>query len=273
MMKGFTSIVLSVAIVLGFAPIARAGGLLSMEPGPVDFSGGFDGKVSDDGRVLQLITPGSHPWFVNSFFRPEQYKIDCQTPYVLSRAETTRNDNPEIHEYRACRIIEAPVVTKDFLEGLKSNGFRYSLSFSSVDGHNQRGLIFWTGGGVEQGKPPSQQGFARIQGVDWRDQYKPAARCVDTEGKCSWRYFEHGDAFGAFIRRFPSPDRENAARVFQEVGFDPLRREAITGATIVIDSWLGAARQRASSACDIDVQNPPTEREGPSCSLAKSLTR
>lgn len=275
MKKSFSRIVLPFVVALGLLPTARAGGLLSMEPGPVDFSGGFDGRASDDGRVLQLVTPGSHPWFVNTFFSPDQYKVDCETPYVLSRAEMTKNDDTQIHEYRVCRIVQAPIVTTEFLDGLKSRGFRYSLSFSYANGHSQRGLIFWTSGGAEQGRPPGQQGFARIQGVEWRDQYQPAARCVDTEGKCSFRYFEHGDAFGAFIRRFPSPDRDNAARVFQEVGFDPLHREAVTGATIVIDRWLGtpSAHQSPTSTCEMDTKNSPTESDRPPCSLAKSLTR
>lgn len=273
-MKIQSKIALSLVAALAFASNALAGGILSLEPGPVDFSGGFDGRATDDGRVLQLIVPGTHPWFISDFFPPSQYAVDCQTPYVLARAETAKTDTPEIREYRVCRITQAPVVTKEFLDRLKVGGYRYSLSFAYADGHNRRALVFWTSGGAERGKPPIHQGFARIEGLDWKDQYQPAARCVDPEGRCTWRYFEHGDAFGAFIHRFSGSDRQAAARVFQEVGFDPTRHEAVTGATIVIDPWLAdtAAGATPAASCAIETEVAHAEGNG-ACSLAKSPLR
>jgi hypothetical protein len=276
-MKNLTTIVLAIAAAVGSTSVAAAGGLISLEPGPVDFSGSFDGRASDEGRILQLVIPGAHPWFVSTYFKPSQYRVDCQTPYVLSRAETAKTEAPEIREYRVCRILDAPVVDADFLDRLKKAGFRYALSFGYSNAHNHRALVFWTTGAAERGKPPTQQGFARIEGVDWRDQYQPAARCIDADGKCSWRYFEHGDAFGAFINRFPPSDRSASARAFQEVGFDTVRREAVTGSSIVIDAWLGQPAKvgdELPSTCGIGEENPVrNDGDGGSCSLAKGPVR
>jgi hypothetical protein len=275
-MKNLMTIVLAIAAILGSISAVAAGGLMSLEPGPVDFSGGFDGRASDDGRILQLVVPGTHPWFVSTFFQPSQYRVDCQTPYVLTRAETAKTDAPEIHEYRVCRILDAPVVAADFLDRLKKAGFRFALSFAYSNAHNHRALVFWTTGAAERGKPPTQQGFARIEGITWRDQYQPAARCMDADGKCSWRYFERGDAFGAFINRFPIPDRNTSARAFQEVGFDTIRREAVTGSSIVIDAWLGEPTKldgEAPSTCGIGEENPVRNDGDGSCSLAKRPVR
>src|SRR5262245_29030078 len=72
-MKKLTKIAIVMTAGLTFTSATIAGGLLSLDPGPVDFSGGFDGKATDDGRVLQLVPPGSHPWFVSSFFKASQY--------------------------------------------------------------------------------------------------------------------------------------------------------------------------------------------------------
>ncbi|MGY3581925.1 hypothetical protein ACVIGB_000003 [Bradyrhizobium sp. USDA 4341] len=275
-MTKLKTIIASLALALALPFTATAGGLISLEPGPVDFSGSFDGKASDDGRVLQLVAPGTHPWFISPFFKPSQYRIDCLTPYVLTRAETAKSDLPEIHEYRVCRILDAPVVPGVFLDQLKQAGFRYTVSFGYSNAHNQRALVFWTSGRAERGRPPTQQGFARIEGVDWRDQYQPAARCVDADGKCSWRYFEHGDAFGAFINRFSKLDRDASARTFQEVGFDPRRREAVTGASIAIDAWLSepAKLDRGQdSACPATSENTVLDDGGLTCGLAKRLPR
>lgn len=212
-----------------------------MEPGPVDFSGAIGGRAPDDGRMLQMILPGSHTWFINDQFPASSYRLACDTPYVLARSTTGQSGM--VSEHRVCRILEAPVVGPEFVETLRRNGYEYAISYPFRDHNSGRALIFWSDGGAARGMAPAHQGFARIVGMGWRDQFMPAARCDDTTAKCAWRYFDHGDAFGAFINRFPAPDRETAARIFQQIGVDAAGK-VIAGASIVIDEWLlgGAAR-------------------------------
>jgi hypothetical protein len=214
----------------------RADGLITMEPGPVDFSGAIGGHAAGDGRLLQMIVPGSHPWFVNDDFPPSSYRIGCDSPYVLARTTAGQPGTPT--ESRVCLIKEAPVVGVDFITTLGKIGYQYALAYPFHNAGSGRALILWSDGGAERGMAPAHQGVARITGVGWRDQFAPAVRCDDAgDGGCVWRYFDHGDAFGAFINRFPSPDQEAAARIFQQIGVDGTGK-VVAGASIVIDDWL-----------------------------------
>jgi hypothetical protein len=227
---------------------ARGGGLLTMEPGPVDFSGAIGGHSPDDGRMLQMLLPGSHAWFVTDEFPAGSYRISCDTPYVLARS--TAGQPGAAFEDRVCRILEAPVVGPDFVATLRRIGYQYALSYPFRDPGSGRALIFWSDGGATRGMAPAHQGFARIAGMGWHDQFVPAARCDADAGGCVWRYFDHGDSFGAFINRFPSPDREAAARTFQQIGVDAAGK-VVAGASIAIDSWLLGGETTADSAAAV----------------------
>lgn len=235
-MAHFKMLAITLACALAAADGVRAEGLLTMEPGPVDFSGAIGGHASEDGRLLQMIVPGSHPWFVNDDFPSSSYRIACDSPYVLARA--TAGQPGTASESRVCVIKEAPVVGADFITTLGRIGYQYALAYPFRDAGSGRALIFWSDGGAERGMAPAHQGVARITDVGWRDQFAPAVRCDDADaGGCVWRYFDHGDAFGAFINRFPSPDQEAAARIFQQIGVDGTGK-VVAGASIVIDTWL-----------------------------------
>jgi hypothetical protein len=218
-----------VCAVVAVCGAARSAELVSMEPGPVDFSGAIGGRAPADGRALQMILPGSHAWFVNDDFPASGYRVACDTPYLIVRSGAV--------EHRVCRIQDAPVVGPDFIATLKRIGYQYALSYPFGDLGNGRALVFWSDGGGDRGMAPAHQGFARISGVGWTDQFAPAARCEEGPNACVWRYFEHGDSFGAFINRFPPPDRETAARVFQQIGVDAAG-QIVAGASVVIDDWL-----------------------------------
>lgn len=233
MMTVRKTVAIAFACVLAAAGgVARSAGLVAMEPGPVDFSGAIGGRPPADGRALQLILPGSHAWFVNEDFPASAYRIDCDTPYVIARTGSV--------EHRVCRVLEAPVVGPDFIAILKRIGYDYSVSYPFRDAGTGRALVFWSDGGGERGMAPAHQGFARIAGMGWTDQFAPAARCERSPAAdCVWRYFEHGDSFGAFVNRLPSPDRENAARVFQQVGVEA--GSVVAGASVVVDAWLAGS--------------------------------
>lgn len=234
-MASLKSLAVILACTLSAADGARAEGLLTMEPGPVDFSGAIGGQASEDSRLLQLILPGSHSWFVSEDFPSSSYRIACNTPYVLTRS--TGGQSGTTSESRVCLIKDAPVVGPDFVATLGKIGYQYALSYPFHDAGSGRALIFWSDGGGARSMAPAHQGFARISGMGWRDQFVPAVRCESSIDGCVWRYFDHSDAFGAFINRFPSPDREAAARVFQQIGIDGSGK-VVAGTTIVVDHWL-----------------------------------
>ncbi len=241
------------ACALGAAAAARADGLVAMEPGPVDFTGAIGGRAPTEGRILQLIRPGSYAWFVNDDFPAAQYDISCDTPYVIAHvalpSEAPAGAPPT--DQRVCRILRAPTVGPDFVQTLGRIGYEYEISYPFVDSGSGRALIFWSDGGAARGMAPAHQGFARIEGVGWQNQFTPAARCQDPSAACAWRYFEHGDSFGAFINRFPGPDRRDAARVFQQIGVSP-DGKAVAGASVVIDAWLAGAGGKYAGTGDVE---------------------
>jgi hypothetical protein len=246
-----TALVLACAFGAAVAS-ARGAGLVAMESGPIDFSGAIGGHTPSEGRILQLIKPGSYAWFANDDFPASEYDISCDTPYVIARVAlpSAAPGAAPPTDQRVCRIVRAPVVGAGFVATLERIGYEYEVSYPFADSGTGRGLIFWSDGGAQRGMAPAHQGFARIEGVGWQNQFAPAARCQDTAAQCAYRYFEHGDSFGAFINRFPSPDREGAARVFQQVGIAS-DGKVVAGASVVIDPWL-ATRGPFAGAGDVE---------------------
>jgi hypothetical protein len=179
------------------------------------------------------VAPSPPPQYSrNAFFSwPAQYQIDCGENIWIF-----------LNQSKLCRAVNIPVVTADqkdaFLAGLSGAGLNYNLVYPIKDNGNGRGYVVWTSmEGINSGSTtgpnmPTQAGYARIEGIGWRNQFQP----TNLYGMLPRPY---GDTAGAFINGLPSPRRETTLRLVTPMISNTIGTTIYgTNATMVTDDWL-----------------------------------
>jgi hypothetical protein len=145
----------------------------------------------------------------NGFFGASQYAYDCNTSLMIIDTPA----EPAVGQFPAqaavvvplCQATSVPVVDASFLNQLSGAGMQFHLVFPIQDNGNQRGYVVWnsplSSAQAHAGATyPAVEGFARIEGVTWQNQFQPTT-------------ISFGDFAGEFINDQPSPTRESTLRL------------------------------------------------------------
>lgn len=186
---------------------------------------------------------------------PGGVSFACDGPIVYPETQTysIANGWTTVPAIRSCNLYSAPVVTPAFLNQLAAGGYQYVVVYPMTNNDNGRALVIWNSSPLDL-MGPSQQGIARISGMQFQNQYPSKTyqyTTCDERGLCIYPTgatftYTNDDSIGQYFAQLSSPELNSTVRGYIQFGAG-LSWEGVptTFAAIIHDDWL---RQTATAA-------------------------